>query len=112
MRRALSWFIVSLALVACRDVPQAPRTKSESDAALTADATADSARLKAADAKASKSAGASNTPATITNMSLPDHALVGETVNMSVSFTDDAEDSPWFVSVDWSPDDGGGRQVD
>jgi PKD repeat protein len=107
----MSWFIVSLALVACRDVPQAPRTKSESDAALLADA-ADSARLTASDAKASKSAGASNTPAVISNVSLPDHALVGEPITLSLNFTDDAADSPWFVSVDWSPDDGGGRQVD
>src|SRR5580765_3876723 len=103
MRRALSWLIVSFAFVACRDVPQAPKAKSEADAALIADsanrALADSARIAAKDAKASKSAGASNTPAVISNISFPNQALVGQTVEMKFNFTDDAEDAPWFVSV-------------
>lgn len=115
MRRALSWLIVSFAFVACRDVPQAPKAKSEADAALIADsanrALADSARIAAKDAKASKSAGASNTPAVISNISFPNQALVGQTVEMKFNFTDDAEDAPWFVSVDWSDDAGGGREV-
>ena len=115
-RRTLSYLIVPLCFIACRDIPQAPRAKTESDTRMAIDsanaAAADSARLSAAQAKASKSVGASNTPAVISNVSFPDHALVGEPVTLSFSFTDDAEDSPWFVSVDWSNDDGLGRQVD
>ena len=113
MRRALSWLIVSIALVGCRDVPQAPKTKSASDAALSADsanaAAADSAMKNA---KASKSVGASNTPPVVSNISFPTTAVVGQTVEMKFNFTDDAVDAPWFVSVDWSDDAGTGRQVD
>ena len=115
MRRVLSWLIVSIALAACRDIPQAPKSRSAADLSLSADsanaAAGDSARLTAAKAKASKSAGANNTPAVISNIQFPATAQVGQSVTMQFNFTDDVEDSPWFVSIDWSPDDGGGREV-
>jgi len=115
-RRPLSYLIVPLFFLACRDIPQAPRAKTESDTKMAIDsanrAAADSARISVAQAKASKSADANNTPAVISNVSFPDHALVGEPVTLRFSFTDDAADSPWFISVDWSNDDGLGRQVE